>query len=119
MCEGHTCIAANNAWLDHALVHPLSFAVPLITGNKGRKSPSSREEFGDDVIDDAMSTTSIDTYGSALDYSEAYNGGGGGAWEAAGGEEGVNSKAVDDFKDGVEQLMEKRWDYSSAAVHLH
>ncbi|CBN77743.1 conserved unknown protein [Ectocarpus siliculosus] len=77
-------------------------------GNKGRKSPSSREEFGDDVIDDAMSTTSVDTYGSALDYPETYNGGGGGAWDAAGGEEGVNSKAVDDFKDGVEQLTEKR-----------
>lgn len=29
MCEGHThCIAANNAWLDDALVRPLSFAVP-------------------------------------------------------------------------------------------
>ncbi|CAN0306623.1 unnamed protein product, partial [Ectocarpus fasciculatus] len=45
-------------------------------GNKGKKSPSRREEFGDDVIDDAMSSTSTtDTYGSALEYNpEAYNG---------------------------------------------
>lgn len=59
------------------------------------------------------STSTNDTYGSALDYPDAYNGGGGGggggAWEAAGGEDGGNSKAVDDFKDGVEQLTEKRW----------
>lgn len=61
-----------------------------------------------------MSTGTTDTYGSAFDYAEANNGGGGGAasdgrgGEAAGGEDGRNSKAVDDFKDGVEMLTEKR-----------
>lgn len=61
-----------------------------------------------------MSTGTTDTYGSAFDYSEANNGAGGGAasdgrgGEAAGGEDGGSSKAVDDFKDGVEMLTEKR-----------
>lgn len=79
------------------------------TGNKGKKS-NGRDEVGDD-IDDAMSSVSIDTYGSSLDYE--VNNGGGSAYdsrggEAGGGEEGSGSKSVDDFKEGVEMLTEKR-----------
>lgn len=63
-----------------------------------------------------MSTGTTDTYGSAFDYAEVNNnnGAGGGSasegrgGEGAGGEDGSNSKAVDDFKDGVEMLTEKR-----------
>eukprot|EP00752_Nemacystus_decipiens_P010366 g9236.t1 len=81
-------------------------------GNKGKRSPN-RDDFGDE-FDDTLSTGTTDTYGSAFDYPEMNNGGGGGAapdgrgGEAAGGEDGGSSKAVDDFKDGVEMLTDKR-----------
>eukprot|EP00903_Cladosiphon_okamuranus_P008426 g8099.t1 len=86
-------------------------------GNKGKKSSNiNRDDFGDD--DDAMSAMSAgttDTYGSAFDFPEVNNVGGAGVasddrgGEAAGGEHGSSSsKAVDDFKDGVEMLTEKR-----------
>ncbi|CAM9430552.1 unnamed protein product, partial [Scytosiphon promiscuus] len=61
-------------------------------GNKGKKS-NGRDEVGDD-IDDAMSSVSIDTYGSSLDFPDGNNGG--------------SAKSVDDFKEGVEMLTEKR-----------
>lgn len=87
----------------------------LLSGNKGKRS-TNRDEFGDE--DDAMSTGTTDTYGSAFDYPENNNGAGGGGGggaasdgrggEAAGGEDGSSSKVVDDFKDGVEMLTEKR-----------
>lgn len=66
------------------------------------------------------STSTNDTYGSgAFDYSDlngraAADGRGGDA--TLGGEDGgsggsSSSKAVDDFKDGVEMLTEKRYEY--------
>lgn len=93
----------------------------FLTGQKGRKSAPRGD--GDDDFDDAMSTTSfdtIDTYGSGIDVgdgggdlnggwgrSEGPNGGGsGGAGGSGGGER--ESKAADDFKEGVDMLTEKR-----------
>ena len=76
-------------------------------GNKGKRS-TNRDE-GDD--DDAASTGTTDTYGSVFDQWEvgtnnaASESRGG---EAAGAGESSSSKAVDDFKDGVEMLTEKR-----------
>lgn len=95
------------------LIHPAaSINLPPVVqaGNKGKKS-NGRDEGGDD-IDDAMSSVSIDTYGSSLDFPETNNGGSandGRSGEAGGGEEGSGSKSADDFKEGVEMLTEKRW----------
>lgn len=85
------------------------------TGQRGKKSRPRGD--GDDDIDDGLSSASFetnDTYGSAIDVGDAngsgsrsessYPPGGGGG---GGGEE--ESKAVEDFKDAVYMLTEKRW----------
>lgn len=86
-------------------------------GHKSRKSPGKAD--GDaGEFDDAMSSASYDTndtYGSGLDYHDAAPGGGAGNRAEGsypsggdGGGEEKNSKVVDDFKDAVDQLTEKR-----------
>lgn len=84
------------------------------TGKKGSAARPSREDAQDD-FDEAMSTTSWDTndtYGSAIDnggQQESYYINGGGARSDTGSVADVGeSKAVDDFKDAVELLTEKR-----------
>lgn len=88
---------------------------PLQTaGHKGKKSRPRGD--GDDDNDDGLSSASFDTndtYGSGIDIGDAngsgsrsessYPAGGGGG---GGGEE--ESKAVEDFKDAVYMLTEKR-----------
>jgi len=54
-----------------------------------------------------MSTGTTDTYGSAFDQWEGATSESRGG-EAAGAGESSSSKAVEDFKDGVEMLTEKR-----------
>ncbi|CAM9153053.1 unnamed protein product, partial [Sphacelaria rigidula] len=83
-------------------------------GKKGSAARPSREDAQDD-FDEAMSTTSWDTndtYGSAIDnggQQESYYINGGGARSDTGSVADVGeSKAVDDFKDAVELLTEKR-----------
>ena len=83
-------------------------------GHKGRKSRPSGD--GDDDNDDVLSTASFetnDTYGSGIDVGDA-NGSGSRSESSypvggvrAGGEE--DSKAVEDFKDAVYMIAEKRW----------
>lgn len=89
---------------------------PLQTsGQRGKKSRPRGD--GDDDNDDGLSSASFDTndtYGSGIDTGDAngsgsksessYPAGGGGG---CGGEE--ESKAVEDFKDAVYMLTEKRW----------
>ena len=83
------------------------------TGQRGKKSRPRGD--GDDDIDDGLSSASFDTndtYGSGIDVGDAngsgsrsessYPPGGGGGGEG-------ESKAVEDFKDAVYMLTEKRW----------
>lgn len=82
--------------------------VLISAGNKGKK-PGSRED--DETFDEAVSTTSWDTNdtASAVDQGglEANNNG---ARSDTGSLAAAleDSQAVDDFKDAVEQLSEKR-----------
>lgn len=79
----------------------------------GRKQSERERTDHDEVVDDAMSTTSWDTndtYGSAVDNGFPDANGGGARSDADSVTQGADAegKAVDDFKDAVELLTEKR-----------
>lgn len=82
--------------------------LPFLTGNKGRRTPPRGR--GEDELDEALSTTSFDSYDTFASGIDAANG------EArspsVGESEGMaaeeTDKAVESFQDGVEMLTEKR-----------